>query len=168
MLHAAAVLAAHVVQRVADLAQAVSLQEAGRLVKVPGIGKKTAERLLLELKGKLGADMREIWMMQPRFEKRTGNGPFSLVAQLRYRAGFDFLRLRAAVGEVEESLADWWQTFSGANDTLREDLIAQVREQMRQQQRTRQRKADELPLCMVPVNHCNNSGAFGFDGFGIF
>lgn len=42
---------------VADLAQAVSAQEAGRIVKVPGIGKKTAERLLLELKGKLGADM---------------------------------------------------------------------------------------------------------------
>ena len=39
---------------VQDLAQAVSLQESGRLVKVPGIGKKTAERLLLELKGKLG------------------------------------------------------------------------------------------------------------------
>ena len=42
---------------VAELAQAVTLQEAGRLVKVPGIGKKTAERLLLELKGKLGADI---------------------------------------------------------------------------------------------------------------
>jgi Holliday junction DNA helicase RuvA len=42
---------------IADLAQAVTLQEAGRLVKVPGIGKKTAERLLLELKGKLGADL---------------------------------------------------------------------------------------------------------------
>src|SRR5450830_1829360 len=40
-----------------DLAQAVTRQEAGRLVKVPGIGKKTAERLLLELKGKLGADL---------------------------------------------------------------------------------------------------------------
>jgi Holliday junction DNA helicase RuvA len=39
------------------LAQAVTLQEAGRLIKVPGIGKKTAERLLLELKGKLGADI---------------------------------------------------------------------------------------------------------------
>lgn len=37
-----------------ELAQAVALQEVGRLVKVPGIGKKTAERLLLELKGKLG------------------------------------------------------------------------------------------------------------------
>ena len=42
---------------VMELAQAVTLQEAGRLVKVPGIGKKTAERLLLELKGKLGADI---------------------------------------------------------------------------------------------------------------
>lgn len=40
-----------------DLAQAITLQEAGRLVKVPGVGKKTAERLLLELKGKLGADI---------------------------------------------------------------------------------------------------------------
>ena len=39
---------------VGDIAQAVTAQDAGRLVKVPGIGKKTAERLLLELKGKLG------------------------------------------------------------------------------------------------------------------
>tara|TARA_R110001599_G_scaffold353676_1_gene595024 strand:+ start:44287 stop:44862 length:576 start_codon:yes stop_codon:yes gene_type:complete len=42
---------------VADLSQAITMQEAGRLTKVPGIGKKTAERLLLELKGKLGADL---------------------------------------------------------------------------------------------------------------
>ena len=42
---------------VAELAQAVTLQDGGRLVKVPGIGKKTAERLLLEMKGKLGADL---------------------------------------------------------------------------------------------------------------
>lgn len=42
---------------VAELSQAVTQQESGRLVKVPGIGKKTAERLLLELKGKLGADL---------------------------------------------------------------------------------------------------------------
>ena len=42
---------------VAELAGAVSRQESGRLVKVPGIGKKTAERLMLELKGKLGPDL---------------------------------------------------------------------------------------------------------------
>jgi holliday junction DNA helicase RuvA len=42
---------------VAEIAQAVTAQDASRLVKVPGIGKKTAERLLLELKGKFGADL---------------------------------------------------------------------------------------------------------------
>ncbi len=43
---------------VADIAHAVATQEAGRLVKVPGIGKKTAERLLLELKGRFGTALR--------------------------------------------------------------------------------------------------------------
>src|SRR5512143_3589838 len=42
---------------VAELAQAVTLQESGRLTRVPGIGKKTAERILLELKDKLGAEL---------------------------------------------------------------------------------------------------------------
>jgi len=42
---------------VAELAEAVTMQESGRLVKIPGIGKKTAERLLLELKDKLGAEI---------------------------------------------------------------------------------------------------------------
>ena len=42
---------------VAELTQAIAQQQAGRLVKVPGIGKKTAERLLLELKGKLGPEL---------------------------------------------------------------------------------------------------------------
>ena len=42
---------------VGELAEAVAAQESGRLVKIPGIGKKTAERLLLELKGKLGTEI---------------------------------------------------------------------------------------------------------------
>jgi len=42
---------------VAELAEAVTLQDSARLVKIPGIGKKTAERLLLELKDKLGAEL---------------------------------------------------------------------------------------------------------------
>ena len=42
---------------VAELAQAVTMQESGRLTKIPGIGKKTAERILLEMKDKLGADL---------------------------------------------------------------------------------------------------------------
>jgi Holliday junction DNA helicase RuvA len=56
---------------IADLAQAVTLQEAGRLVKVPGIGKKTAERLLLELKGKLGADIGVVAGGAPRDDTQS-------------------------------------------------------------------------------------------------
>ncbi|GAA0838345.1 MAG: Holliday junction branch migration protein RuvA [Cupriavidus sp.] len=50
---------------VPELAQAVTMQEAGRLTRIPGIGKKTAERLLLELKGKLGADLGHVPGAQP-------------------------------------------------------------------------------------------------------
>jgi holliday junction DNA helicase RuvA len=42
---------------VAELAQTITMQESGRLTKIPGIGRKTAERILLELKDKLGAQL---------------------------------------------------------------------------------------------------------------
>src|SRR5690606_11050092 len=86
-------------------------------------------------RGKLGADMREIWMMQPRFEKRVGSTPFSLVEQPRFRAAFDFMRLRADIGEVDVVLADWWQQFSLASDAIREDMVAQLREEQQKNQR---------------------------------
>ncbi|GAB3773878.1 polynucleotide adenylyltransferase PcnB [Ramlibacter monticola] len=88
-------------------------------------------------RGRLGSDMREIWMMQPRFEKRSGHTPFSLAEQPRFRAGFDFMRLRADVGEVDVTLADWWQEFSQASDAVREDLVEALRDEMHRQRRTR-------------------------------
>ncbi|QDL53983.1 polynucleotide adenylyltransferase PcnB [Rhodoferax aquaticus] len=87
-------------------------------------------------RGKLAGDMREIWMMQPRFEKRVGSAPFGLVEQARFRAAFDFMRLRAEAAEVEEQLADWWQEFSVGDDNLRQDLVDQAREEQQQRQRT--------------------------------
>lgn len=89
-------------------------------------------------RGKLAADMREIWVMQPRFDKRTGSSPFGMVLQARFRAGFDFLRLRADVGEVDEALAQWWQDFQASDDAHREDLVAQAREEQRQKQKAAQ------------------------------
>ncbi|NBS76001.1 MAG: polynucleotide adenylyltransferase PcnB [Betaproteobacteria bacterium] len=78
-------------------------------------------------RGKLAGDMREIWTMQPRFDKRNGSAPFGLVEQARFRAGFDFMRLRAEVGEVDEELADWWETFSTASDDTRADMLQAVK-----------------------------------------
>jgi poly(A) polymerase len=87
-------------------------------------------------RGKLAGDMREIWMLQPRFEKRVGSAPFGLVEQVRFRAAFDFMRLRADANEIDEVLADWWQEFSLADDNLRQDMVDQVREEQAQRPRT--------------------------------
>jgi poly(A) polymerase len=79
-------------------------------------------------RGKLGTDMREIWTMQPRFEKRSGSAPYSLLEQPRFRAGFDFLRLRAQTGEIDMELAEWWEKFSTAYDDERHAMIEEARQ----------------------------------------
>jgi len=78
-------------------------------------------------RGKLAADMREIWTMQPRFER--GSGPITLVEQPRFRAGFDFLRLRAQAGEGDADLAQWWEDFSLGDSVERRELMEVAREQ---------------------------------------
>jgi poly(A) polymerase len=82
-------------------------------------------------RGKLAADMREIWLMQPRFERRTGSSPHALTDQPRFRAAYDFLRLRADCGEVDVDLADWWEDFSLGSAEEREALIDAAREAQR-------------------------------------
>ncbi|MFN0184681.1 MAG: polynucleotide adenylyltransferase PcnB, partial [Aquabacterium sp.] len=74
-------------------------------------------------RGKLAADMREVWMMQPRFERRTAATAQSLVEQPRWRAGYDFLRLRADAGEVPSELAEWWEDYSLGSHDDREALL---------------------------------------------
>jgi poly(A) polymerase len=86
-------------------------------------------------RGKLAADMREIWMMQTRFERRSGSGVFSLIEQPRYRAGFDFLRLRADAGEIDPALADWWEDFALGSDDDRQALLADARAAQQKQPR---------------------------------
>ena len=80
--------------------------------------------------------------------KLAGSAPFGLVEQPRFRAAFDFMRLRADVGEIDELLADWWQEFSMADDTLRQDMVDQVREE--QQQRPRAPRVHRVPKATAP------------------
>ncbi len=78
-------------------------------------------------RGKLGGDMREIWLMQPRFDRRSASSAHGLAGQPRFRAGYDFLRLRADTGEVPVELADWWEDFHLGSDEDREALLADLR-----------------------------------------
>jgi poly(A) polymerase len=115
-------------------------------------------------RGRLAGDMREIWLMQPRFDKRVGSTPFGMVEQPRFRASFDFMRLRADAGEIEEVLADWWQEFSMADDNLRQDMIDQVRaEQLARPKSPRVHRAP-APVRDKPVRDAGASADVGSAG----
>jgi poly(A) polymerase len=57
---------------------------------------------------RFGVPMRELLMLQPRFARRSGLNALSLLQHPRFRAAFDFLLLRAAVGVADPELAKWW------------------------------------------------------------
>ena len=78
----------------------------------------------LALQRKIASDMRDIWAMQPRFERRTGKSPYKLLEHLRMRAGYDFLLLRCASGEIDAEIGEWWTAFINADGPEREELIA--------------------------------------------
>jgi len=72
------------------------------------------------------SDMRDIWMMQPRFERRTGRSPFSLLEHMRLRAGYDFLLLRCDAGEIPLELGEWWTAFLEADGVERAEMVRQA------------------------------------------
>lgn len=69
------------------------------------------------------ATMKEIWVMQPRFEQRSGKRPYALLTHPRYRAGYDFLLLRCESGEVPMELGEWWTTFADASTEQRTAML---------------------------------------------
>ncbi len=71
--------------------------------------------------------MREIWLLQFRFEKRTGQRPFHLLAHERFRAAYDFLALRALVGDAPMELAQWWTTFQEVNPATQARMIEKIK-----------------------------------------
>ncbi len=102
-------------------------------------------------RGKLGTDMREIWSMQPRFERRSGGTAHALVEQPRFRAAYDFLRLRADTGEISGDLADWWEDFSLGSAEEREALIEAARESQRGARPARPARPQVSPRAEVDV-----------------
>jgi len=77
----------------------------------------------LAITRRIAGDIKDIWLLQPRFEKRGGRAPFRLVEQPRFRAAWDFLDLRAQSGEAPRELADWWAAFQQADNAEREAML---------------------------------------------
>jgi poly(A) polymerase len=91
------------------------------------------------------AVMKEIWALQPRFEQRSGRRPFALLAQERFRAGFDFLVLRCASGEAPEELSHWWQKFQNAGEGERHSMLHAPQPGDRPRRRRRRRRGAAAP-----------------------
>jgi poly(A) polymerase len=81
------------------------------------------QRERLAIPRRLDGTMKEIWAIQVRFNQRTGVRALRLLAHPRFRAGYDFLLLRAEAGEIEQNLAEWWTQFQTADDMLRTEMI---------------------------------------------
>jgi poly(A) polymerase len=97
----------------------------------------------LAITRKLTATMREVWVMQPRFEQRSAGRAFRLLEAPRFRMAYDFLALRAASGEVPAEIEAWWRTFQSAdNDTRQAMLLPETGPKKRRRRRRRKRGSD--------------------------
>lgn len=78
------------------------------------------------------ADMRDIWSLQPRLQRRMPRQAFKLLEHPRFRAGYDFFLLRAELGHLGEDgveVANWWGEMYAADQQTRERMVEELRQQ---------------------------------------
>ncbi len=85
----------------------------------------------LAIHNRFVADIKLIWMLQLRFERRTGKNPYTLVQHPKYRAGFDFMLLRSLLGHVPEEMVQWWDKFAQADADTRAAMVSEAEHQAR-------------------------------------
>ncbi|MDT8388482.1 MAG: polynucleotide adenylyltransferase PcnB [Thiogranum sp.] len=106
----------------------------------------TAEQIqYTSLPKRFSFPMREIWMLQSRLERRRGKAPYRLLEHPRFRAAYDFLLLRAEVGEADRELADWWTSFQDLNSAEHPPAVDPVAPKPRRKRRPRKRKPAGQP-----------------------
>jgi poly(A) polymerase len=100
----------------------------------------------LAITRRLTATMREVWVMQPRFDNRSGNRAYRLLEAPRFRMAYDFLALRAASGEVPAELEAWWRGFQSADAEARKAmLLPETGPRKRRRRRRKKRPGDAAP-----------------------
>ena len=95
----------------------------------------------LAIPRRFGADMREIWGLQPRLLQRSGTRPYRLLEHPRFRAAYDFLLLRCQSGEADKEIGAWWSRFQDAGEVERREML--VRDGEPRKRRRRRRRKDE-------------------------
>jgi poly(A) polymerase len=108
------------------------------------------QRAQLAIPRRYDTVMKEMWVMQPRFEQRGGQRPLRLLGVPRFRAAYDFLLLRCESGEVNMELGEWWGEFQDASEERRAEML--LPDTVPKKRRKRSKKTDttaaqsELPI----------------------
>jgi poly(A) polymerase len=103
----------------------------------------------LAIPRRYGADMKDIWALQARFLNRSGRRPYQLLEHVRFRAGFDFLLLRCASGELDAEIGTWWEKFQHADEATRAGMLVKDAPAAAKKRRRRPRKR-KLPAAGAP------------------
>jgi poly(A) polymerase len=99
----------------------------------------------LAIQRRFTSEMREIWTLQPRFERRTGQAPFRLLEHLRLRAGYDFLLIRCAAEEAPADLGEWWTKFIHGSEEERAALMQEASKTHTAPSSSRRRRSRRRP-----------------------
>jgi len=95
------------------------------------------------------SDMKDLWLMQQRFEQRSGQRPFRLLEHPRFRAGYDFLLLRCDSGELDPSLGEWWTAFQEADTDARVAMLVTETKTPNKKRRRRRKPAASAAAAIV-------------------
>ncbi|CAG4883550.1 poly(A) polymerase I [Georgfuchsia toluolica] len=115
----------------------------------------------LAITRRIAGDIKDIWALQPRFDKRSGKSPWRLVDQPRFRAGYDFLVLRAQSGEIPQELADWWTEFQDASHERRTAMLLTDTAAKKPRRRKPRSKGNNATTNDNPVTHAGPTGDNG-------
>jgi len=104
----------------------------------------------MSIQRRFESDMREIWSMQPRFERRVGRYPYRLIESPRFRAGYDFMLLRCATGELNPAIGQWWTDFIAADPARQDELMAAIKNESGNTTSPAKRRRRRKPKSAVP------------------
>ncbi|MEA1888806.1 MAG: polynucleotide adenylyltransferase PcnB [Pseudomonadota bacterium] len=86
------------------------------------------------------AQMREIWVMQYFFDQRRSRQVYRLLENRKFRAGYDFLLLRASVGQASQETADWWTLIQEVDDGERQKMLMALSGGKKKRRRRKKKK----------------------------
>lgn len=94
----------------------------------------------LAIQRRIAADMKDIWLLQPRLERRSGKSVFRILENPHFRAAYDFLLIRCETGDLDAETGEWWKAFAAGSAEERQSLLESLSKRAADNSRSRKRR----------------------------